>query len=295
MGVDKLNKEDWDTGKLRKYLLADLPEREMQAIDLEIFTNRELVEWLAVTEDELMEDFLDKQLTGSELKSFKLYFLNSPKRVERLNMLRVLLSFAKNEYISDTNDVQSQTIPAAIKSFFSKKRYPVLVVSAFCLLLFGGIAAFLLFYPGAGKDSPSQIEISRINQRDKSNLSEYENQSHFSLAPGIVRDKEALKSLSKADLTETVLLRLAVPNTVKSNSFQVNISRQGDSSGNDLRLALLREVQPFSQQNGLEVRLLLPASLLTPGTYRVDIQPSDGGSSGGDGEDRNISYFFLVL
>ncbi len=102
-----------------------------------------------------------------------------------------------------------------------------------------------------------------INKQDLSNLEEFKNFKNLSLASDNLRSSGNVKSLSKQDLTERVLLRLALPNVVNSpQNFTVKISKDGK---------VLETITRPAFQNQ-EVRILLPKSILNQGEYQITLE-----------------------
>ena len=72
---------------LREYLLGTLSAEEAEKLELQIFDDTELVSSLALAEDDLIEDYIDENLTSAERRLFLTNFLTSTRRREQLDFI----------------------------------------------------------------------------------------------------------------------------------------------------------------------------------------------------------------
>lgn len=77
-------------GRLRKYLLGELPEAEQQALEERLMTETELFDLLQIAEDELIDDHLSGGLSASERSRFDGFFLSTPERRRKLSFAMAL-------------------------------------------------------------------------------------------------------------------------------------------------------------------------------------------------------------
>jgi hypothetical protein len=86
---------------VRRYLLDDLPKRERERLEVGLLTDDRYYETLTTlegeVEDELIEEYLDGELTGTERENFERVFLNSPERAYKLKAIRDLKEHAATE------------------------------------------------------------------------------------------------------------------------------------------------------------------------------------------------------
>lgn len=79
---------------VRRYLLDDLPKRERERLEVGLLTDDHYGETLMALEeevgDDLIEEFLDGELTGTERENFERVFLNSPERAHKIKVIRDL-------------------------------------------------------------------------------------------------------------------------------------------------------------------------------------------------------------
>jgi len=79
---------------VRRYLLDDLPERERERLEVGLLTDDRYCETLTALEeevgDDLIEEYLDGELTETERDNFERVFLNSPERAHKIKVIQDL-------------------------------------------------------------------------------------------------------------------------------------------------------------------------------------------------------------
>lgn len=90
---------------VRRYLLGEIPDKERERLEVDLLTNDRVYETIAALEDEvgdqLIDQYLDDELTESERQQFERVFLNTPERAYKL------------ELIKDLKDRATVTVPVA--------------------------------------------------------------------------------------------------------------------------------------------------------------------------------------
>lgn len=81
-------------------MLGTLSETEREKLELKILTDQKFFESILFAEDELMEDFLEQNLTLPEIKAFFRNFLTTPRRLQELKFLHLLKTFARKQVLS---------------------------------------------------------------------------------------------------------------------------------------------------------------------------------------------------
>lgn len=83
---------------VRRYLLDDLPKRERERLEVGLLTDDHYCETLSALEeevgDDLIEEYLDGELTNTERENFERLFLNSPERAHKIKVIRDLKDHA---------------------------------------------------------------------------------------------------------------------------------------------------------------------------------------------------------
>jgi hypothetical protein len=255
-----------ESKKIKNYLLGLMSENDVEAIDLQILSDKDMEDTLLEAENELIEDYLDENLSNEEIKAFNENYLINDERRKRVEFVRLMRSYAEKQ---TTETEIKPSFFEQLKSFFTLRPLRLAVVSI-ALILALGIAWQVIF--NSNKIS-TDTELVALNKQDLSNLDEFKNLKNVSLISGNVRSGGNGNLLKANDLTDKVLLRLALPNQSANKDFTVKISQNNQVK------------QTFTQRTiGQEVRLLIPKSILTKGEYQITLEK--------DGEKYN--YYFAV-
>lgn len=267
--------------KIRQYLLGSLSQEEIELFDLQIILNAALEERLLLAEEKLMEDYLEGTLSTAEKELFQKNFLASQERYAQLNQLSLLKNYAqKNLGLRGSANLTGENAaldlkPAERPTFFQKLKNLIstnlpLTATVTVLTIIGLILGLFIYQKGR-ENMGAGDEVASLNQKDLSDLSNYKNLSSLSLISGSFRSTAAGSNnvLKKDAASEYFLLRLALPtiNNQNENSFNVRISAE------EKLLARLDHLRSYNNQNGQELRLLLPSSHFQRGTYKIEVVP----------------------
>lgn len=250
--------------KLKEYYLGTLSEEESEKIDLRLMEDAEFEEALLLAKNDLMEDFLDESLSAGEIESFQKNFLKTELRKKELKNLALLRSYARRKQAEKF--AKRKTADRSASFFDGLNSF----VSAHLRPLAAGFAALIVFSAAGLYFLNSTGGLSELNSKDFSNIDEYRNLTKLNLAPGMFRNANAAVKLPAEKLTDPVFLLLALP--PEGEFFDVNIVRNEKKIASNLRL------RSYSNQNGQELRLLLSASDLTKGDYKIEVFPANAPS-----------------
>ncbi|MFN2493080.1 MAG: hypothetical protein ABR501_09385, partial [Pyrinomonadaceae bacterium] len=79
-----MSKQAYDDQTVTQYLLGSLPEAEAERFDELSFTDDEFADALMAAEKDLVDAYVQGELTGAELEQFKSHYLASPLRREQV-------------------------------------------------------------------------------------------------------------------------------------------------------------------------------------------------------------------
>ncbi len=276
--------------KFRAYFLGQLTDNESVAVELDIISEATLEDKLHLAESELIEDYLDEMLAPGEKDLFNRNFLQTPERQKRLDFLRLLKNHAKE--VSQTKEADSLetekklSLVDALKNIFSVRQSPAPALIALLVLVLAIGFSWIFFFYNAGQSEFSSVEkgVQELNQKDFSNLSEYENLSNLRLISGNLRSSGNKNNLAENNLTSDVLLRLLLPIEVNSDKFYTaKIIKDGKSA------LTLNQIYNYQNNSGREIRLLLPASILKKGEYQIELREENSAVENG-----KIIYTFAI-
>ena len=86
-----------DEVRLRRYLLGELDQAETQALEERFMRDDGLFDLLLVSEDELIDDYVDGVLSAGERKKFDSLFCSTPERHRKLNFATALRKYVAAE------------------------------------------------------------------------------------------------------------------------------------------------------------------------------------------------------
>ena len=137
-----MDKDLYTQREIREYLLGSLTEAETERFDELSFTNDSFAEDLKAAENELVDDFVNGELTGETLEKFDSHYLVSPLRREKVEFARSLQVFAERksaEMESTAIKKTSSGFFSSLISFISAKPLQISFAAGLFLLIAGGL------------------------------------------------------------------------------------------------------------------------------------------------------------
>ncbi len=264
--------------KLRRYFLGRTTDEETEEIDLRIIEDEDFVGDVSLAENDLIEDFIDHELSGEEVRDFNLNFLMTPEREEHVREIYALKKYASRL----RREGQRADEPSVIKprSYFGTFFRPAFVGLAVAAVALVAVVIWQGFF--VQRASQLEREYAELNKRDLTDLTMVGDNATFNLTSGNLRDSGSIVSKRGGDLTDKVLFRLALPT--------------GDAEGKGFSVTLLKgstpvfslgDIRGYQNQSGREVRFVLPKSILTSGQYQIRLDSPDGKS-------RAVIYPFTI-
>ncbi len=94
--------------RLIAYLLGNLAENERGRVEEEYFADDDVFEQLSALENELIDDYVEGDLSDSDRRRFENYFLSSARRRAKLELAKSLI-----KYLSRRSDATLRTAPGS--------------------------------------------------------------------------------------------------------------------------------------------------------------------------------------
>lgn len=85
-----MTQKNSDQSAVRRYLLEPLSASEKESIEHRLLADEQFIEELEIVENELIDEYLQDELSPAERKNFEKYFLAHPERREKLEGSRIL-------------------------------------------------------------------------------------------------------------------------------------------------------------------------------------------------------------
>lgn len=127
---------NYDTQKLKNYLLGELSAAETEAFDELSFTDENFDADLKATENDLIDAYLNNDLTGADLKKFEQVYLATKHRRKKVEFARSLQKFAEKE-IGKTGTQAEKSGLFAARNIFGNRAWQFGFAAALLVLFFG--------------------------------------------------------------------------------------------------------------------------------------------------------------
>jgi anti-sigma factor RsiW len=247
---------------IRGYLLGELSPEDGAQVEERLLLEDDVYQELLIVEDELIDEYLARNLSDSEKESFERHFLSTPERREK-----VRFGHHMKKYVSRAGPLSAEA--TTLKPPFSDKlevaNPPQKKPPLFSFLPWGNpivsysfAAAVVLIVAVA-----SILLVRNLTQTPRSGAG---NILAVELVSGLTRGDDEIKSISIPRDTDTVRLELRIASATQYASYRAVLhTRQGLErfAAGDLKATIdgQREVVPFQ----------LAATLLSPGDYSVKL------------------------
>jgi hypothetical protein len=243
-----------------QYLLGQARSEDVASLEELLMTDREFLTELQIVEDELIDQYLDGELSEFDRDSFETYFLGTPERQRKVRFGRIF-----NKYLSDVEPLPSEDLrvargsklarevpkSASTKLFFSRLTFwnPSLSYSlVVALVLIVGTVSWIALrnWRSSGSNDPSRVLA-------------------VTLTPGLTRGNSSLEKIVLHSDIGTLRLRLKLIRD-DYNSYRVIILDDNRSpvwTGNNLEVSIEGGAKFVSTD--------LPARSVTSGNYSAKL------------------------
>lgn len=270
---------------LRQYLLGTLPEAECDPIERKLLHDEAFGKTIDVAEDEIIEDYLDGNLSSADRRAVENHFLRPPERQRKLWFARLLRSHLQAQ---KKTGVEPPSIP-----WLSR---PAVAWAA-------SLAAAVLFVAvlGLGVYTANQhriLEAERAEHQMAQATLEQERKHVARLEGQLALLQEEKSGEQATSLNQSAVLDLNEVNRSDSalpelnNSVEIHIAlTHGILGSYQAKLQRSSGGSPIWSKTGLkpaggQLVFKIPRSLLSPGEYSVIIQ--------GKGDPHPSTYPFRV-
>jgi len=245
---------------MRDYLLGNLEAERQAAIEESILCDPGIYEELLVVEDELIDQYLTKNLSPSERQQFETHFLVTAERQRKLRFGRLLRRYLNSQPVivppDDIPVTQNETHAPATKFFAfapgSFARGATLAVSA--AVVIGLLILVLLCWRANRRPAPYTVQETSATEVRV-----------VPLAPGALRSEGATPRVKVPPKGVNVRLDMEVTNphfhNYKSELFRENLSVQ---TADELK------AEPSGAQH--VVPWTITGDVLSPGDYKVQLK-----------------------
>ena len=133
-----------DQRSIIQYLLGELAQEEQRQVEERLLTDDEYYEELLIAEDELIDQYLNGQLSEYEKERFGRHFLATSERQQKLRFARSLMRYISTSVSAEERDISKSNRPLPwLQSFFN----PYLVLAVSVLIILGlGLGIWRVFF-----------------------------------------------------------------------------------------------------------------------------------------------------
>src|SRR5215471_18201923 len=100
----------YDNQMLYAYLLGSLPNEDTEHLDEMTFTDPNFADQVDAAEKDLVDSYVNGELSGDMLARFESYYLSSPRRQQNVTFAKALQDFAENEKSKPTTLGTAETV-----------------------------------------------------------------------------------------------------------------------------------------------------------------------------------------
>lgn len=229
---------------IRHYLLGVAPQDEQPQLEERLLTDSAFYEELLIAEDDLIDEYLEGELSPSEQRNFEEHFLLTPERQKKLRFAGALKKYVAEKQTQKPfiSPIPKWWHPSALLS--SQNPFATVSVAIAMLLV---VVAFLWVIRNPRPQGASGLAIT------------------VDLTPGLVRADGEIKRISIPSGTGTVNVRLALPTDEYPSYRAVVLTSQGT------KIWSTDSVKTETLDGRKTIFLSLPADLLSPGDYQVRV------------------------
>jgi len=250
---------------IRQYLLGYSDANAAEAIELRLIANEEYLQEFSIVTDELIEDYLDGNLSAAEATQFESHFLKTQRRHRKLEIAEALSEKAtapagSNSQPTDQSNVRNFPGPV------TRHRQYWQIAAIVTIVFFAGLIVWAILgnrptVPAAGE---LQAELQQLNSPGSTASAGPSVQ--LSIAPVTVRAIGEDRRVVVEPDTQTVLIRLGLVDKIYDN-YQASLQTvEGRELGKTPPL------KPVSSDEGRFIEVRLPAQRLQPHHYRISLR-----------------------
>jgi hypothetical protein len=211
-----------DDGELRRFLLGSMEDAEADAIRVRLLGEDELSDRMDLLEEELMEEFVDGDLSEEERARFIAYFLRTRERKARLQVIRGLQDIAHaqagRQPIAGAEEAPRLPVRPSVSPFFA------VAALAACTVLAVGSSLYVL--REVGRLRASLDAIVQTTREGEPTTPVLEAHVSFALRPSDLTRGPAgeLPTLRLPARAELVVLELALKEGAPVGPYSVDIA-----------------------------------------------------------------------
>jgi len=250
---------------IRQYLLGGLDDDERDQLEQRVITNPDYKEEVLITEEELLEEFVNGALSAPEAKSFTKMYTSSRAQWRKVKIAQALNQYAiKHAPVVQPLAAQKRWTRSLFELFRTKSRFGQFSLAALITVFVVG-GAVLLYWLMSHQTRANYEALVKLNQPDSEILQPDTSVVSVSLPPLLFRGAREPGNVTIMKETRTVQLRLPEPS---GGTHLFRATLKDSTAAEVFRLEDLR-ARRIDQQAMLVLQI--PARMLTPQDYQLEI------------------------
>jgi hypothetical protein len=289
---------------VRKYLLGDLGQDELERIEERLLTDAGFAEEVSIAQTELIDDYVGGKLSDEERGQFEKHFRLPPGRLQKLRFARAFDKYTEEWGESASHPAgEIRPVPSPRRALSSRQsrrtKFGLALAAALAVLAVCCVAALLFEKgwfrrPSARADGRRELlekELVRLNKsqgQGSTASAGYQASSAtfmIPLKPILVRGSGENRGAALPADVEVVQLRLEMA-TDKYQSYRAVLQ-----TDEDMELAMIDDLRADTTDHGRQIVLNLPREYLPPDGYQIKL---GGLNAAGQYEDAGL-YPFQIL
>ncbi|HKR11569.1 MAG TPA: hypothetical protein VJT15_05915 [Pyrinomonadaceae bacterium] len=269
---------------IRQYLLGELAEPEQEQLEQRVITDPDYKEEVLITEEELLEEYVNGTLSPRELELFTKVYSSSPARRRKVKIAQALNKYAaKQAVVVQPMDAKRRSSKSLFDLFSAKTRFHQFSIAALIVVAVGG--AILTYWLITHEWRANYNTLLALNQAGSEILQPNGSVVSVSLPPLLFRGAGERKNINVTKETETIQLRLPDPSGGTS-AFRAVLKHSDGSEVFTLDDLRARQIDQHSV-----LVLQIPVTMLKPPPdYQLEISEKRP-----DGTYENVAAYPLHL
>jgi hypothetical protein len=275
--------------QIRRYLLAAISEAEREGVETRLMTDDDFFRQIDLVEDELVEEYLDKELDAADRRRFEEVFLAAPERQQKLRFTRALRRRAAEAAEQAARDKQARRWWEGLLAGLDVSRPALAWSLAAALLVMAAGGSWLVFQVRSQQEQISGMQA-QLREKDlvESSLRAQVRQGRGQIAPPLQgpQNKQVTVGLGVAPspwitLTGGALRSEQQPPVCKIQTGQELVRLKLDLAenrkesyraillGDDREILARSDLKADESETEITISLLIPAADLPGGACRI--------------------------
>ncbi len=201
--------------QFKNYLLGNLSEDEIAETEMQILADQEFAENMEIVETDLIEEYLDGELSANDQKSFEENYLNCEPRLKKVEFLKSVKKFAESQ------SPAKEPMPSFFETLKTKfnLRPLTLAFGTIALICAVGFTSYFVWKNSAGKPEVL-ISLNKVYKNERPLDSRI---SDFDYAPKV----EGTRGANDKTNDDLDLVELSARTAVKQNPTVENLHALG--------------------------------------------------------------------